>query len=63
MISHTLIDKLNELKFTGIKAALEEQEEQQLQDMPFDERLLLLLDRELTLRKDKRLANNSSEQS
>ena len=56
MISHTLTNKLNELKCYGIKAALEEQAKQQIQDMPFDERLLLLLDRELTLRKDKRLA-------
>ncbi len=57
MINQDLIDKLNQLRFNGIKEALQEQDQQAAyHELSFSERLMLLLDRELTLRNDRQLA-------
>lgn len=57
MMNQDLIDKLNQLRFSGIRDALQEQEQQEAYaELSFQERLTLLLDREITLRNDRRLA-------
>lgn len=56
MLHHPTVDKLQALRFTGMLKALQEQ--QQLPDidaLSFEERLGLLVDRELTEREDRRL--------
>lgn len=61
MLTHPLIEKLNDLKFDGMKAALAEQLQQQdIDQLPFDDRLHLLLDRELTKRHERRLQQRLS---
>ncbi len=56
MINQNLIDKLNQLRFSGMREALLEQEQQEAYaELGFYERLILLLDREITLRNDRRL--------
>ena len=57
MLQHPTIEKLNQLKFTGMLSALNEQQSQNTIDqLSFDERLGLLVDREITERDSKRLA-------
>lgn len=57
MLQHPTIEKLGQLKFTGMLAALNEQQSQQnLDQLSFEERLGLLVDREITERDTKRLA-------
>ena len=52
------IEQLKQLKLTGMVEALQEQHEQpMLHDLSFDERLDFLIDRELLLRKNKRVSN------
>ena len=52
------MDKLHALKFTGMLQALEEQLKQiDIHDLTFEERLALMLDRELTVRESRRLAS------
>lgn len=56
MLHHPTVDKLQALRFTGMLKALQEQ--QQLPDidaLSFEERLGLLVDREITEREDRRL--------
>lgn len=56
MLHHPTLDKLQALRFTGMLKALQEQ--QQLPDidsLSFEERLGLLVDREMTEREDRRL--------
>lgn len=56
MLHHPTLDKLNRLKFTGMSAALTEQQSQQnIEQLSFEERLGLLIDREITERESKRL--------
>lgn len=53
---HPLLDTLTELKCNGMKAALQEQmQHAQIDSLSFDERLQLLLERELTHRNNRRL--------
>jgi DNA replication protein DnaC len=57
MLHHPTIEKLSQLKFTGMLAALNEQQSQKnINQLSFEERLGLLVDRELTERDSKRLA-------
>lgn len=58
MLTHPNMDKLHALKFTGMLQALEEQLKQiDIHDLTFEERLALMLDRELTVRESRRLAS------
>lgn len=56
MLHHPTLDKLNELKFTGMSAALTEQLSlDTIEELAFEERLGLLVDREITERNNRRL--------
>jgi DNA replication protein DnaC len=56
MLVHQTIDRLHELRLTGMAAALEEQAGMpQTHDLDFDDRLALLIERELSCREDRRL--------
>ena len=56
MLHHPTIEKLTTLRFTGMALALQEQlEMDHLEDMAFEERLGLLLDREEVVRETRRL--------
>jgi len=56
MLHHPTIEKLTTLRFTGMAQALQEQiEMDHLDDMTFEERLGLLLDREQSVRETKKL--------
>lgn len=56
MINHPLLEKLTELKCDGMKTALQEQAQcEEIESMPFHDRLLLLLEREITVRNERRL--------
>jgi DNA replication protein DnaC len=56
MLTHPTLQKLHELRLAGMAAALEEQlNTPNLQDLEFHERLGLLVDREATLRHNRRL--------
>ena len=58
MLYHPTLDKLHALKFSGMAAALNEQMAlTDINDLDFDERLGLLVDREVTERDDRRLKN------
>lgn len=53
---HSLLDKLTYLKCDGMNVALQEQMQQtDIDSLSFEERLLLLLEREITLRHHRRL--------
>ncbi|HIF0233396.1 MAG: IS21-like element helper ATPase IstB [Rhizobiales bacterium] len=57
MLIHPMLDKLRELNFKGMLRALEEQLQQTtIETLGFEERLALLLDRELTERENRRLS-------
>ena len=57
MLHHPTIEQLTTLRFTGMAQALQEQlEMDHLEDMAFEERLGLLLDREQAVRETRRLA-------
>ena len=57
MLLQQTIDRLHELRLTGMAQALEEQRGQpDLHDLAFEDRLALLLEREATARADRRLA-------
>ena len=54
MLHHPTLDKLNELKFTGMSTALTEQLSlDNIDDLAFEERLGLLVDREITERNNR----------
>ena len=56
MLLQQTIDRLHEMKLTGMAQALEEQRGiPDMQDLSFDDRLALLLERESTTRADRRL--------
>ena len=56
MLHHPTLDKLTALKFTGMAAALNEQIAMpDIEQLSFEERLGLLVDRETTVRDDRRL--------
>ncbi len=56
MLLHPTLEKLTTLRFTGMVAALDEQlQMDSLDDMGFEERLGLLLDREMAVRQTRRM--------
>jgi DNA replication protein DnaC len=56
MLHHPTLDKLQQLRLTGMSTALREQLDlPEIHTLSFEERLGLLVDRELTLREDRRL--------
>ena len=56
MLHHPTLDKLNTLKFTGMAKGLAEQMTfPEIEQLSFEERLGLLVDREMTIRDDRRL--------
>jgi DNA replication protein DnaC len=56
MLLHPTLEKLTTLRFTGMAAALDEQMQMNsLDDMGFEERLGLLLDREIAVRQTRRM--------
>ena len=56
MLHHPTLDKLNALKFTGMAKGLTEQMAlPEIEQLSFEERLGLLVDREMTVRDDRRL--------
>ena len=56
MLNHPTLDKLHELRFTGMARALTEQIAlPDIEELSFEERLGLLVDREVTEREDRRL--------
>jgi DNA replication protein DnaC len=56
MLNHPTLDKLQALKFTGMAKALSEQRAlPEIEKLTFEERLGLLVDREITERDDRRL--------
>ena len=64
MLIHPMLDKLRELKFKGMLHALTEQLQQaDIHELSFEERLTLLLDRELTERENRRLSQRLKQAS
>jgi DNA replication protein DnaC len=58
MLKHPTLDKLQALKFTGMVAALGDQMAMpDIEELAFEERLGLLVDREITERENRRLTN------
>jgi DNA replication protein DnaC len=58
MLTHPTLEKLQTLKFTGMAAALTEQMQMpDIEEMAFEERLGLLVDREATERENRRLTS------
>ncbi len=58
MLHHPTLDKLQQLKFTGMASALAEQKEMpDIEELAFEERLGLLVDREITERENRRLTS------
>ena len=56
MLLHPTLEKLNTLRFTGMAAALDEQMQMNsLDDLGFEERLGILLDREMAVRQTRRM--------
>lgn len=56
MLTQPMLDKLSELRLRGMRAGLEEQlQNPQYAELPFEDRLGLLLDREHRLRQENRL--------
>ena len=58
MLTHPTLNKLQALKFTGMAVALAEQMQMpDIEELAFEERLGLLVDRELTERENRRLSS------
>jgi len=58
MLTHPTLEKLQQLKFTGMIAALSEQiNTTDIDQLTFDERLGLLVDREMTERENRKLSS------
>jgi DNA replication protein DnaC len=56
MLTHPTLEKLHALKFTGMALALEEQRRTpDITELDFEDRLALLVDREMTVRDNRRL--------
>jgi IstB-like ATP binding protein len=63
MLTHPTYDRLLELGLTGMAKALEEQRRQRnVEGLSFEERLGLLVDREVVERESKRLISRLNEQ-
>ena len=61
MLTHPTLDKLQSLRLTGMRQALEEQSHiPDIEDLGFEERLGLLVDREYTERETRRLRTRLS---
>jgi DNA replication protein DnaC len=57
MLNHPTLEKLKALRLTGMREALiEQQRMRDIESLDFEERLGLLVDRELTVRDDRRLS-------
>ena len=62
MLTHPTLDKLQTLRFTGMLHALEEQMQMpDIDQLDFEQRLGLLVDREMTERDNRRLKNRLSQ--
>ena len=58
MLTHPTVDKLHQLRCTGMAKALAEQfDSSEVQTLTFEERLGLLVDREITERNSRQLTN------
>ncbi len=58
MLDHPTLEKLSSLKFTGMLEALKEQRQiNAYADLSFEERLGMLVDREVTVRENRRMAS------
>jgi DNA replication protein DnaC len=58
MMNHPTLEKLTELRLSGMKEALcEQQGMPDIEELDFEERLGLLVDREITAREDRQLKN------
>jgi DNA replication protein DnaC len=58
MLTHPTLEKLQTLKFTGMASALAEQLQMpDIEELAFEERLGLLIDREITERENRRLSS------
>ncbi|UCD81813.1 MAG: IS21-like element helper ATPase IstB [Desulfobacterales bacterium] len=56
MLTHPIADKLQQMKFYGMLTALEEQMQMaDIEKLTFEDRLALLVDREMTVRENRRL--------
>ena len=55
MLTHPTLEKLRSLKLSGMANALEEQIQMDPKELNFEERLGLLVDREVTVRRNRRL--------
>ena len=56
MLNHPTLDQLLALRLDGMAKAFEEQLQlENVKDLPFEDRLGFLIDREVTVRKDRRL--------
>lgn len=55
MLLHPTLEKLSALRLTGMTAALTEQLQMDLADLSFEERLGLLLDREMAVRENRKM--------
>ena len=61
MLTHPTLDKLQSLRLTGMRQALEEQNHiPDIEELGFEERLGLLVDREYTERESRRLKTRLS---
>lgn len=61
MLNHPTLDKLDQLRFTGMQRALKQQMgDPDMEQLPFMERLGLLVDREMTERENKKLQGRLS---
>ena len=57
MLNHPTLEKLTELRLSGMREALTEQQTMtDIEELDFEERLGFLVDRELTVREDRRLS-------
>lgn len=55
MLLHPTLEQLATLRLTGMAAALNEQRQMDLADLSFEDRLALLLDREIVVRKNRKM--------
>ena len=55
MLLHPTLEQLATLRLTGMAAALSEQLQMDLADLSFEDRLALLLDREIVVRKNRKM--------
>jgi len=63
MLDKTTLNKLHELHLSGMAAALVRQEDEHLEDIPFEDRLALLVEAEWLEKKNRRIARFVSQAS